>query len=288
MRKILSCLLFLLATALPAAGQLATALPPLGQGQGIVSWTVDGDSVHLALSLPGGLGGDFSLIFEDAVGLNLANLGISARIVNLYDLALLARMPLGSVISGLPVLLRIEPPASGGLAFSGIVTLEIHTNILHYTAGCPLRLFSASLGGPFRDITTAMGSGSYRVRGSSGGFSEFLILVDLRPVDQAITAKLNRLEQMLDDYTSSIPGSVYDDLEDRLEEIRADHAQGATADAIQGVDGFIAAVQQHAGTTIPNVWRSARDVQNVAGYLKAGAMTLRFSLALKNGSGFGL
>lgn len=274
MRKILPYLLLLLVTALPAAAS-----------QGIASWTVTGDSVHLAVSLPGSLGGDFSLIFEDAVGLNLANLGISAQVVSLTDSALLARMPSGSVTPGLGVLLRIEPPAAGGLAFSGITTLDIHTHNLHYTAGCPLRLFSASLGGPFKDITTSMGAGSYRVRGSSGGFSEFLIVSDLRPVDQVITDKLDRLEQMLDDSTTSMPGTLYNDLEARLADIRADHAQGATSEAILGVDGFLAAVQQHAGTTIPDVWRSARDVQNVAGDLRAGAMTLRFSLSLKNGSG---
>lgn len=281
MRKILSCLLLLLATALPAAGQLS--LPPIVQG--ITSWTVTDDLVQLVVSLPGGLGGDLSLIFEDALGLNLLSLGISARLVNPNDPALLARLPPGTAISGLPVILRIEPPPIGGLSFTGITTLAIHTHNLHYTAGCPLRLFSAPLGGPFRDITTSMGSGSYRVRGSSGGFSEFLIVSDLRPVDQVITDKLNRLEQMLDSYTALVPGSLYDDLEERLEEIRADYEQGAFSEAIQGVDGFIATVQQNAGTTIPNLWRSTRDVQNVAGYLRAGAMTLRFSLALKNGSG---
>jgi hypothetical protein len=278
MRKILSCLLLLLAAALPAAGQGIA---------GIVNWTVTGDSVQAAVSLPGGLGTDLTLSFEDAVGLNLANLGISAQVVNLFNLPLLSRLPVGSLLSGLPVLLRIEPPAAGGLAFSGVVNLELHTHILNYTTGSPLRLYSASLGGPFRDITTAMGSGSYRVRGSSGGFSEFLILIELRPVDQVITSKLNRLEQLLDDYTSSVPAPVYADLEARLATIRADHARGATTEAIQGVDGFLAVVQEHAGTDIPNVWRSARDVQNVAGYLRAGAMTLRFSLAVKKGSGFG-
>lgn len=275
MRKILPYLLLLLVTALPATAN-----------QGIASWTVTGDSVHLNVSLPGGLGGDFSLVFEDAVGLSLANLGISAQLVNPNDPALLARLP-SSVTPGLAALLRIEPPATGGLAFSGIATFELHTHNLNYTAGCPLRLFSAPLGGPFTDITTNMGAGSYRARGTTGGFSEFLIVSDLRPVDQVITAKLDRLEQLLDDYTASMPGSVYDDLETRLADIRADHAQGATSDAIQEVDGFLAAVQQQAGTTMPNVWRSARDVQNVAGYLRAAAMTLRFSLALKNGSGFG-
>lgn len=282
MKRILTCFLLLLVTALPVAGQLGTLLPPLG---GITNWIITEDLVQLIVSLPGGLGGDLSLIFEDATRLNLLSLGISARLVNPNDPALLARLPAGTTISGLPLILRIEPPAIGGLAFTGITTMQIHTVNLHYTTGCPLRLFSAPVGGPFRDITTSMGAGSYRVRGTTGGFSEFLIVSDQRPVDQVITDKLNRLEYMLDNYTALIPGALYDDLEERLEEIRADYEQGATSEAIDGVDGFIAAVQQNAGTTIPNLWRSMRDVYNVDGYLRASAMTLRFSLAQKNGSG---
>ncbi|HEV2853339.1 MAG TPA: DUF6689 family protein [Thermoanaerobaculia bacterium] len=273
MSKILICILLCLTAALPAAGQ------------GIANSSVSGNAINLTVSLPGGLGGDVTLSFEDVAGLSLANLGISAQVVNPSDPTLLARLQGATVPSGLPVLLRIEPPAAGGLAFHGIATLEVHTHNLEYVTGCPLRIFSAPLGGPFKDITVSMGAGSYRARGSTGGFSEFLIVSDPRPVNQVITAKLDRLDQMLDDYAALTPGSLYADLEERLEDIRADYARGATAEAIQGVDGFLAAVQQHAGTDIPNLWRSARDAQNVAGYLRAGAMTLRFSLVLKNGPG---
>lgn len=265
---------------------LTAALPAAGQG--IASSSVSGNTISLTVSLPLGLGADVSLSFEDVSGLNLANLGISAQVVNPLDLTLLSRLGGVTLSSSFPVLLRIEPPAAGGLAFHGITTLEIHTHNLGYVTGSPLRIFSAPLGGTFKDITTAMGPGSYRARGSTGGFSEFLIAIDLRPVNQVITSKLDRLEQMLDDYQALTPGALYDDLEDRLDDIRADFERGATADAIQGVDGFLAVVQQHAGTDIPNLWRSARDVQNVAGYLRAGALTLRFSLAVKSGSGFGL
>jgi len=265
---------------------LTAALPAAGQG--IVSSSLSGNAISLTLSLPGGLGADASLTFENVSGLKLANLGISAQVVNLLDLSLLSRLGGASIPSAFPVLLRIEPPAAGGLAFHGTTTLEVHTHNLGYVTGSPLRIFSAPIGGTFKDITTAMGPGSYRARGSTGGFSEFLILIDLRSVNQVITSKLDRLEQMLDSYQALTPGALYDDLEDRLDDIRADFARGATADAIQGVDGFLAVVEQHSGTDIPDLWRSARDVQNVAGYLRAGALTLRFSLAVKSGSGFGL
>ena len=102
--------------------------------------------------------------------------------------------------------------------------------------------------GTFRDVTTYMGAGSYRVRGPSGGLSEFLILLDLRPVNQVITGKLNYLEQVLDNWAASMPAPLYADLSARLDTIRADFGRGATTTAIQGVDGFLAVVEQHAGT----------------------------------------
>jgi len=276
MRRILAVLSVVLGMALPAAGQ------GLLNTQGIAGVTVGGSSVSVTVSLPGGLGADVTLSFEDVSGLSLVNLGASARLVNPLDPALLARLP-GGVVPALPVLLRIEPPPTGSLTFHGIATLEIHTHNLVYVPGSRLRLFSAPLGGAFEDVTVAMGPGSYRARADKGGFSEFLIVSDTRTVDQVITYKLDRLEDVLDEYTASIPGSLYDDLEDRLAAAKAAYVSGATADAIEEVDGFLTVVEQHSGTEIPDVWRSARDRNNVAGYLRAGAMTLRFSLELKRG-----
>jgi hypothetical protein len=273
MRKLLVFWILLLSSVLPATGQ------------GITNATVDGDTLHLTVALPGGLGADVALTFEDVDGLSLANLGISAQVVNPTDPALLTRLAGVSVASGFPVLLRIEPPANGGLVFRGIAALEIHTENLQYVPTTPLRLFSAPLGGNFKDITADMGAGSYRVRGSSGGFSEFLIVADLRPVDQVITAKLDQLEGVLDGHAAEMPATLYANLSARLDAIRADFGTGATTAAIQEVDGFLAVVEQHAGTDIPNEWRAARDLYNLAGYLRAGAMTLRFSLVLKNTPG---
>jgi hypothetical protein len=272
MRKLLAGLILLLLCALPAAGQ------------GITNATVDGDSILLTVALPGGLGADVILSFEDVDGLSLSSLGVSAQVVNLTDPALLSRLAGATLSSAFPVLLRIEPPADGGLAFRGMVTVEIHTHNLLYLPTTPLRLFSAPLGGEFKDITTYMGSGSYRVRGRSGGFSEFLILVDPRTVNQVITSKLDRLERVLDDHAAAMPATLYADLAARLDSIRADFARGATSTAIQGVDGFLGVVEQHAGTDIPNEWRAARDLYNLAGNLRAGATTLRFSLVLKTTS----
>jgi hypothetical protein len=270
MRRIFVFLVLALLAALPAAGQ------------GIVSTTINGNLVSVTISLPGGIGADVSLGFEDVSGLSLANLGISARLANLFDLGFWNRLPHGT-LPVLPLILRIEPPASGGLSFTGVAALEIHTHNLIYIPQTPLRFFAAPLGGKFADITQGMGPGSYRARGTRGGFSEFMILVDLRSVNQAIAAKLDRLEYLLEHYEADISGPIYADLETQLAAIRADIASGATTDAIEGVDGFLTTVEENSGTDIPNVWRAARDVVNVSGYLQEAAGTLRFSLVLKRG-----
>ena len=259
---------------------LCTALPAAGQG--IIGTTIDGDSISVTVSLPGGIGADVTLRFEAVSGLSLANLGLSARVANTLDPAFRARLP-NSVLPVLPLLLRIEPPANGSLSFTGVTEIDIHTHNLLFAIGTPLRFFSAPLGGKFEDVTAAMGSGSYRAQATKGGFSEFLIVADLRSRGQVIGSKFDRLEQMLNQYEGSMPGSVYDDLEGRLDDARADYAGGSAQAAIAEINGFLDVVKQHSGTDIPNVWRSARDVQNVAGYLRGAALTLRFSLGLKGG-----
>ena len=266
---------------------LAMALPAYAILPGISSSSVSGNTVSLSIALPGSLGADVTLTFEDVTGLSLTNLGVSVHVINPLDPALLARLPGGSVpAAAFPVLLRIEPPSTGGLSFSGVASLRIHTHNLQYTATTPLRIFSAPLGGAFKDVTASMGSGSYRARSTTGGFSEFLIVSEGRTVDQVIVEKFDRLEALLEGYEGTMSSALYDDLEELLEAARAEYVQGDTLDAIQEVDEFIELVEDNSGGTgIPNVWRSARDLTNAAGYLRAGAMTLDFSLALKHSSG---
>jgi hypothetical protein len=258
---------------------LCTALPAAGQG--IIDSTVSEDSISVTVALPGGIGADVTVSFEEVTGLSLQNLGLSAQVANTLSPAFRARLPNG-VLPVLPLLLRIEPPADGSLSFSGVADIDIHTHNLLFAIGTPLRFFSAPLGGKFEDVTAAMGSGSYRARATKGGFSEFLIVADLRPRNQVIAAKFDRLEELLVQYEGSMPGPVYADLEDRLEAAHAGFTGGYAQAAIAEIDGFLAVVEQHGGTDIPDVWRSARDLQNVAGYLRGAALTLRFSLGLKS------
>lgn len=267
---------FVLATLL-----LCAALPAYSQG--LIGGTVSGNSISITVSLPGGISADLKVKFEEVSGLTLANLGVSAQLVNPLDPALRARLPTGTVLPALPLLVRIEPPTTGSLSFTGVAEVDFHTTLLHYLPGTPLRLFSGPVGGPLEDITAAMGSGSYRASANKGGFSDFLIVADLRSVNQVIVSKFNRLEQRLDYYEGSMPGSIYDDLEESLEDARAAFNGGSTNAAIAEINDFLDLVEEHSGTDIPDVWRAARDVYNVAGYLREDATTLRFSLKLKTG-----
>lgn len=223
---------------------------------------------------------ELSLQFEQAIGATAQNLGISARLVSASEL--LGRLPSGvSLPSGLPLLVAIEPPAEGSLTFTGVATLELHTHDLAYSP--MLLLFKSSGGGPFVDITQSVGMGSHRVRGSSGGFSEFLILADTRPLSAVVNGKLQRLAALLDAHQGAMPEELADELAGRVLAAQSAWSLGDTRGAIDEVNAFSEAVKAASGTSIPDVWRSSRDLTNVAGELRAAAGTLRFSLSAAGG-----
>lgn len=270
LQRSLSGLAFLLLLPLPAAGQ------------GIVDVVVEGNELRAGISLPGGIGADLTIGFEQVVGLTPESVGLSATLADLTDPDLLARLTQASIPIGFPVLLRIEPPAEGGLSFSGVTSISIHTHNLLFVPNTPLRIFAAPLGGRFEDITDSMGMGSYRARGCKGSFSEFLILADLRPLKMTIGEKLDRLDRVLDENAGLIDPAVLAQLTSLAAEIRSAYAAGRTRQAIEKTESFLNLVKSNSGTKIPNVWRSSRDIVNVAGLLRSAGLTLRFSLNLKS------
>jgi len=279
----------LVAAALPFAALLSILLPstagaqlaPVSAGSAGPTVTIDGNKASVTLAA-GGVSVDLTLTFEQVVGLNAANLGISARVVSPSELV--GRMPdasLTSLPAGLPLMVTVEPPATGGLSFSGVTNVEVHTHDLSFTADSPLRLFKAPIGGAFADITESMGMGSYRARGSSGGFSQFLIVADLRSDSDVVEKKLDALDAAFANGAAAMPASVRGVLQGALGNIRTAWNGGDVRGAISAAEAFAAAVKAAADAgTVPNVWRSARDLDNVAGNLRAAAGTLRFSLAL--------
>lgn len=267
MRSLLSPLLVLLSGWSTVAA--AQSLP--------VSVSVSGNVATVRIGLANNPVADLTLSFDDASGLSAASLGISAEVVNLGDPALLARLPGGSLTamsSNFPVMITVEPPTLGGLTQHRIVHVELHTHALAYTAGSPLRMFKAQLGGPFRDITESVKPGSVRTRGTTPGWSQFVIVADLRSTPDVINGKFAYLRNQL----AALPASERDPLAGFLDLAEAAVAGARYNDAAAALDSFNARVSARAGTFIPDLWRATRDTQNVAGELLSGASTLGFSI----------
>lgn len=246
--------------------------------------TVDAaqNTVTARIELPGGITADLELQFEQALGLNVESIGVSARLIDPTDLNITSRLPSSvSVPIGFPVLVTIDPPGSGPLAFSGIVSVNLHTHNLTYTPSSPLRLFSADTGKNFQDITASIGLGSYRTGANKGGFSEFLVLTDVRPTDTVIADKFQRLQSKLDGNARSIAGGVLATLRSSLTAARDAYLANDALGASEKIQQFADIVKKNSGASIPDVWRSTRDVVNVAGELRSGASTLKFSLLFK-------
>jgi hypothetical protein len=246
--------------------------------------SAQGDSLVLPISLSG-LTGELTVTFESVTGLTTQTLGASSQLVPPLDPSLLSRLPSGvSIPLGFPVLTRIEPPPAGGLEFHGPVSIQTLASVLSLSPNT--RVYSAPIGGPFQDITTSIAKSglTYRAVGSSGGFSEFLLVVDSRPVNTVIGAKLDRLDGILAAQASTMPSAVAADLASRLATVRSHIAPGSESAALQDLDDFIGTVTAQSGTDIPDLWRAARDRVDVAGQLRAAAATLQFSLRVRQGS----
>jgi hypothetical protein len=253
---------------------------------GLINLSVTGDEFTADIDLAGAIDGELTVEFEDSTSLSTSTIGATVELLGALDIvAVNGRMPTGSIAlpTAYPVMVTIEPGTSSGLEFDGVVEIEVYTNDLTYVLGSTLRLFAAPLNGDFEDITHTHSSGSYRVRGSKGEFSEFVVVNDLRSTDTVIGVKIDRLRGTLEDHETDITSStVYSTLEGYLDDVETEYDADDYADAIDALDDFIDEVETNSGSSIPDTWRAARDLDNVAGKLRSIAGTLRFSLVLKS------
>ncbi len=272
----------LLRTALLLACVVAT--PGVCLAQTTFPISVSGNTASVTIGLPGSLGIDLAIEFEEVVGLNPTALAVSARVISPLELGLIGRL-LGvstvTVPSALPVMIRIEPTSWSGLSFSGVATVSLHTHNLNLDLTAPLGLFSSSNGEPFREITRTVSMGSYRVDGSGGGFSDFIIARDTRPINTVINDKFGALQGLLSDHAGAMPAAVYTLLQQHLTQARTYFTLGQTSAAAGQITAFGSIVQAHSGEDIPDVWRAHDSRPNVAGLLRASADSLKFSLTVK-------
>lgn len=242
-----------------------------------VSTDVSGNVATVRVGTPTNPLAEVILTFDDASGLTPSSLGVGARLVDITDALLLARLPsnLLQLDNGFPLLVTIEPPATGGLSFRDTVRVEVHTHALVYTPGSSYRLLKAPLNGRFEDITDEIAPGSVRARGTTGGFSQFLVLTDLRETDAVVANKVAWLRSRVD----ALPADEQPGFDALLTSFQNAFATGAYADALAVLDAFRARAADRAGTALANEWRATRDADNQAGSLIAGARTLGFSVA---------
>ena len=258
--------------ALLACWSLAAQAQPVP-----VAVTVSNNVATVRVGFPNNTLADVTLIFDQAVGLSPAALGISAELVDINNPALLSRLPsptLTRLNSALPVMITIEPPTNGGLIQRRVTHVDVHTHLLAYTTGSTFRLFKAQLNGPFRDITGEVAPGSVRTRGTTPGWSQFVILADLRPTGTVIEQKYAYLRTQL----ALVAPAERLPLTGMLNTSEDHLADGNFAGAIERLDAFRARVSARAGIGIPDVWKATRTVNNNAGELLAGADTLAFSI----------
>lgn len=250
---------------------------------GVDAVTISGNvaTVDLSLLL---VDAELTLTFESVSGLSESSLGLALATASSTDTTLLARLPSSvSLATALPMLITVAPPANGGLEFEGRVWVELYTDDLHYSPGTALRLFSApDSTAAFVDVTESVSSGSYRVRGAKGDFSEFLVLVDSRSVDTVIDAKLDRLDGLLTAYETQIDSLVFATLEGYFEDVEDFYLDDELPDALDKLEDFLEEVEDNSGSDVPDEWDAAGTMTNVAGELRAAGETLRFSLEWKD------
>jgi hypothetical protein len=259
----------------------------------LIDPTIDGNQISGKIELPGNISAELTVRFEKVVGLSLDNLGLSIHSVDILDPTLLSRLPVSdpgsllastplSVPASFPVLIRIDPPAQGGLAFEGVVEVEIYTQQLQYQPGSPIRLFTApSATAAFHDITDMLSGGSVRTRSGGGHFSDFLIVLESRTLVSVINDKFSRLDDLLAEHAAAISSLLFNDLSDLVDQAYLAWTQGQSGQAMQLLSSFQSACSQAAAAgELDNVWRSTRDIRNIDGELRSAARTLRFSLSL--------
>ncbi len=105
--------LVLVAGWLTASGMASAQTVP-------VSVNVSGNVATVQVGDPINPLADLTFTFDDATGLSKTSLGVSAKLIDLTDPTLLARLPDPRLVrpdSALPLLVTIEPPLTGGLSF---------------------------------------------------------------------------------------------------------------------------------------------------------------------------
>ena len=256
-------------------------------GDSVVVTIVDGRKAKAEITLlkPGGghYEAEFELEFETEGLENLtpACLGITANVLDAGEIAAYkARLPDPThqdVAADFPVRVVVEPPPACGLRFQNHYDVTFETEDLTYTPAGPYRLVKAPLGQQFHYVTGSVTQGSVRSRGRTGAFSEFVMIADSAPtylVD--CETEYDDMQARID--ASSMSPTARQALTVDLAISRAAYEARNYPDAIAWLAIFDQHCVEYAGASLPNVWRSTRDLDNVEGDLVGNTDSMRFMM----------
>jgi len=262
-------------------------------GGGVVVTIIDGRKAKADITLPNPSGGNYTAEFEiefetqGLQNLTVECIGISADVLDAGEIAAIRQNlphPTTQIIDpAFPVRVTVEPPAACGLAFEDQYEVSLETSDLVYAPFSPYRLVKAPIGGFFKYVTESVTSGSVRVRGGGGGFSEFVMISDTSPdYPSDCRDQYDALEALL--RNNAISPTARRSLMTDLEVSRAAYEAGDFAAAIAHLAAFYAHCAEFGGAALPNRWRSSRDLDNIEGELVSGADSLKFMMGRLNGS----
>lgn len=260
---------------------LSAAVPAAHAGPGIVDEQVDGNVLEARVVIAGLELAELRIEFEDVTGLEPGALGLSARLLNPLQLLLLVTRLPDAVLTTIPLELPLLITANPGPGFEmrGVAQVSLHTELLPYSLGTPLRLFGSPINGAFEDSTAWTDAGSYRGGGPEPVLmQQYVIAADLRQDETVAESKLDVLDLILAQRAGVIDPTVLGDLAARAAAVRSAVEGGDHDGAIALLDDFAAAVLAESGEGVPDVWQPSGEVANAAGELRSQAATLRYTL----------
>lgn len=268
------------------AGDLTGAVESLRAALEIAAMgdPVQTEAVSKHLTTGGGHSLLFQVTFEGRQAIDLDQLGVSAEDVDPIDPGLLARLPAGVQIPAeFPVLIHVDPGSNDEQVFRGEVAFEAETGDVDFLTDSNLRLFKAPDGGAFTDITATYGLGSYRARGTSGSFSELMLVRDLRGNAAVISDKFQALDTLLQSHQADIDAGVYATLSTLFGNAQTAYQNSDLDTAKDQLDAFVDLVETQSGEGVPDIWVSTAGSLrvNVAAKLLGAARSVRFNLVIE-------
>ena len=242
--------------------------------------SLNGNKLQAKLDVSSSIAIDLVVEFENSIGLSAANLDISATLVTPTANTVLNRLSSTdiSVLPTFPVIISISPKADSGFGFEGLASVEIYTKAVDYNAAMPARQFRSHANGEFEDITTMVSAGSIRARGTTGSFSDFMILLDERSSEQMLDATFAQLNQLVNQNSDLITSVLATSIQTSLNALQSALFTTDYAAALVVTDNLISLTENASNEQMSTVWRSSGDLVNMQGELLTRLKTLRYSL----------